>query len=281
MPAKKKKSTPAKKKVAPKKRTDLDALQGTWHITSLEVNGSAAPDMAFAGATITIRGNKFMSEGVGDPYSGIVEIDESKTPRAFDLLFDSGPQAGVRNLGIYLLDGDDWTFCIDMGGVKRPKQFATRPDSGIALETLRRGPAPRSRATQAAAHAIAGATQALTEMESEPRVGEPTEIEGEWTMVSAVFGGKPLAAESIAWCKRVTRGSVTKIFAGASVMLDASFTLDPSHTPARIDYINRSGAKKGRPQSGIYELGRRFASNQRRRSRRPAPRRLRVNERRR
>ena len=253
MPAKKTMTTTKVKKKTP---SDLETLQGTWHITSLELNGAAPPDVSFEGATVVIRGDTFTSSGMGDPYTGTVEIDASTTPAAFDLVFDSGPQAGIRNLGIYELRGDDWRFCIDMGGVNRPKTFATRPDSGLALETLRRTPASRSgRAAQTKSGTVAPTLpQASRSSASEPRTGEPTEIEGEWAMVSAVFGGKPLADDMVKWCKRVTRGEVTQIFAGPQVMLDASFMLDPSHTPRRIDYQNRSGAKKGQPQAGIYEL---------------------------
>ena len=245
---------PSKKKKTTKKPSDLETLQGAWHVTSLELNGSDAPDVSFEGATIVIRGDSFTSSGMGDPYTGTVEIDKSATPTAFDLVFNSGPQAGIRNLGIYELSGDDWRFCIDMGGVDRPKTFATRPDSGLAIETLRR--ASRSNPV---AHKKSGAVasklpSAGKSAAPEPPSGEPTEIEGEWSMVSAVFGGKPLADDMVKWCKRVTRGEITQIFAGPQVMLDASFTLDASHTPRRIDYQNRSGAKKGQSQVGIYEL---------------------------
>jgi uncharacterized protein (TIGR03067 family) len=90
-------------------------------------------------------------------------------------------------------------------------------------------------------------------MEEAPS-GTPTEIEGEWPMVSAVFDGKPLADDMVKWCKRVTRGNVTKIFAGTQPMLDAEFTLDSSKRPGHIDYVNRSGKNKGKTQAGIYEI---------------------------
>ena len=45
----------------------------------------------------------------------------------------------MRNRGIYTLDGDTWTICLATRGDARPRSFATRPDTGYALETLERG----------------------------------------------------------------------------------------------------------------------------------------------
>jgi uncharacterized protein (TIGR03067 family) len=73
-------------------------------------------------------------------------------------------------------------------------------------------------------------------------------------MVSAVIDGKPLADDMIKWCKRITTGNVTRILAGPQSMLDAEFTLDASHTPRHIDYLNRSGKNSGKRQAGIYEI---------------------------
>jgi uncharacterized protein (TIGR03067 family) len=82
--------------------------------------------------------------------------------------------------------------------------------------------------------------------------GPPSEIDGEWAMVSAVLNGAPLAPEMVKYCTRITRGGVTKIVAGGNTMLDASFTLDT--TRGYIDYVNRSGKQKGKSQAGIYAL---------------------------
>jgi uncharacterized protein (TIGR03067 family) len=236
--------------MSPKQQTDLDKLQGTWQVTALEIDGRAEVG-ALTAATITVRGSEFTTRGMGDEYSGTIEIVAGKMPKAFDLAFTSGPPQGTRNRGIYELDGDTWTICLATRGDARPKRFATRADSGLALEVLERvtgaarvssRPGKLKQAASPAAPAIASSS------------GAPTEIEGEWPMVSAVIDGKPLAADMVKWCTRITRGNVTQILAGPQSMLDAEFTLDATRTPHHIDYVNRSGKNKGKTQAGIYEL---------------------------
>src|SRR3989442_16035736 len=77
--------------------TDLDRLQGAWNITSLEVDGQSMP--APTGACIVIEGSRFQSLGMGAVYEGKVEVDGTKKPKTFDLLFTAGPEKGNRSLG--------------------------------------------------------------------------------------------------------------------------------------------------------------------------------------
>jgi uncharacterized protein (TIGR03067 family) len=234
--------------------TDLDTLQGTWHITSLETDGRAAPASVLAGSTIVVSGKTFKSGMPGAEYEGTIRVDATKSPKTFDLVFTTGPQKGTTNLGIYKLAGNTWTICLAMRGTTRPKKFATAPETGLALETLQRagttakttkaaGPAPpKTRARDDAPVAAPGPT------------GPPTEIEGDWTMTEGVFNGVPLDPSLVAFCTRVTRGDVTSVMAGPQVMVRARFTLDRKASPRAIDYMNLTGSHKGKAQSGIYEL---------------------------
>jgi len=114
---------------------DLLKLQGTWRISALEIEGSSMP----ASGSITIEGDGFTTAAMGAEYSGRIEIDASKRPKRFDLVFTSGPHDGSRSLGIYQLDGDTWRICLGLAGHARPTSFTTAPASGHALETLTRG----------------------------------------------------------------------------------------------------------------------------------------------
>ena len=58
----------------------------------------------------------------------------------------------------------------------------------------------------------------------------------------------------VKFCKRVTRGNVTAVYAGPQVFLKAKFTLDDSKDPHNLDYVNLQGASAGKSQAGIYEL---------------------------
>ncbi len=233
--------------------SDLDKLQGTWRIATLEMDGRTASAPEFDGATIAISGKTFTSIMTGSTYEGTIRVDETKSPKTFDLLFTTGPQKGTTNPGIYKLRGDAWTMCLAMRGKTRPKTFATKPRTGLVLETLERegaASASKPRATRATSSRAAKPSSAV----APATPGAPTEIEGEWKMTRGVFNGAPLAPEMVAYCTRITRGDVTRIVAGPQEMLHAKFTLDSTQAPRAIDYVNLAGSNKGKMQAGIYEV---------------------------
>ncbi|HEY9225554.1 MAG TPA: TIGR03067 domain-containing protein [Gemmatimonadaceae bacterium] len=236
--------------------TELDKLQGTWHVAAVETDGVVMPSEALPAATITVTGGQFVTIGMGDSYAGTIEIvPRKKPPKAFDLLFTEGPPTGLRHLGIYELDGDEWRICFATRGETRPTRFETAPDTGLALQTLRRGSSVTSRpATTTAANAESRSLASLVMTRPSADNASPTEIEGEWQMIGAVFDGRAMAAEYMQWVKRITRGGVTRVMAGPQTMLEATFTLDPRASPPRIDYVNLAGQHKGKAQGGIYEL---------------------------
>ena len=228
--------------------TELDKLQGTWRLTSLESDGNALSTDVLSEVAIVLRGDRFKSVGMGATYTGTIALFPRKKPKAFDVLFTSGPPEGTRNRGIYMLDGDTLTVCLATRGNARPRSFRTRPDSGLTLETLQRGRAARKQ-TRSREFVSPPLNRLAFDISD---IGAQTEIEGEWQMISAVLNGNPLADDMVRWCKRLTHGDVTQIVAGPQTMLDARFTLDP--TRGAIDYVNRSGVNKGKAQAGIYEL---------------------------
>jgi uncharacterized protein (TIGR03067 family) len=225
---------------------DLDLLQGSWTITALEVNGEQMGEEMLRGARIVVKGNRFISTGMGAIYEGQIELDASASPRQLDMKFDAGPEKGNTNLCIYELEGDTWKLCIATHGTVRPDKFASTKGCGFAVETLIRGEAAvgRKRKTQAPEKAAPANTS----------TAEATEFEGEWQMVSGIMDGKPMDQSLVKWVKRVTRGNQTTVVAGPNVMLKVEFTRDPSKTPKTIDYVNLAGSNKGKTQLGIYEL---------------------------
>jgi uncharacterized protein (TIGR03067 family) len=236
---------------------DLDALQGAWHLSVLEVDGQVMPPDAAAGSRIVITGDSFASSGMGGTYAGTVEIDPTKTPKHLDLRFTDGHAAGTRNPGIYRLDGNNLTICLATRGTTRPKTFATKPKSGLALETFQRT-ATRSASAHIAMplrRAVSAPARAAQATPLEIGPGPATDWEGEWAMVMGVFGGAAMDASMVQWCRRITRGNVTSVVAGPQVMVKARFTLDRSKRPCTVDYVNLEGAQRGKVQAGIFELG--------------------------
>jgi uncharacterized protein (TIGR03067 family) len=231
--------------------SDLDKIQGRWRVVSLETDGQTMSPAALEGARIIVNGDSFTSMAMGATYEGTVRMRAGKAPRAFDLLFTAGTEKGNRNLGIYKIDGRRWTICLATRGAVRPKTFATRSGSGIALETLVRDEGGRTAGknpSRTRQKAVKPAAPIL------PETGAPSELEGEWTMVSGVFSGSALDQDMVKWCKRITRGRVTSVVAGPQTMLKATFVLQSGGKHAAIEYRNLEGASAGKAQAGIYEL---------------------------
>jgi uncharacterized protein (TIGR03067 family) len=226
-------------------RDDLDLLQGTWSVTSLEVEGQKMTAGMLDGAQIVIKGNRFTSMGMGAVYKGTLKIDASVKPARLDMKFSAGPEKGNTNLGIYKLDEDTWKLCLAMRGDVRPSKFGSTPGSGFALETLTRAYAKKPKA----------AAKKKTAIPVEASAGAiATELEGEWQMVSAVMNGTPMEQSAVAWVKRVTVGNATAVYAGPQTMLKAQFMNDPSKSPKTLDYVHTAGSNKGKTTLGIYKV---------------------------
>lgn len=236
---------------------DLEQLQGRWNVAMVEMDGERL-DGAVAGeggAHVVLSGRRFTSIGMGATYEGSIELDETRRPRSFDLVFTDGPEAGTRNLGIYELDGDRWTICLATRGSRRPRTFATRPGTGLALQTLERdraGATPADTPKRKPRRAASGKEATPPQVVSSS--GAATAIEGEWQMLSGVFDGAPMPANMVKWATRMTRGDVTTVVAGGKVILKARFTLDDPASPRTIEYANLEGSNRGKAQSGIVEL---------------------------
>ena len=203
-------------------KPDMKALQGTWDIVSLEMDGHKFPAV---GAQIAIQRGRFTSLNMGAECSGTVAIDESATPRTFDLLFETGPEAGNRSLGIYELDGDTWKICLGLTGKPRPTRFVSAPGTGHALEILKRGRADAKRKLPAAGgHA------------------EPVaELEGGWFMVSCRQDGQPMDARFVKAAKREFRGGSTTLTVGGRAVMKSRFTADSASQTIEYPDLRQHG----------------------------------------
>jgi uncharacterized protein (TIGR03067 family) len=224
------------------KTSDLDALQGTWSVAMLELDGQPMPAIP-AGASITLKGSKFTTSGMGADYKGDMALDCNAKPKSFDLKFITGPEKGNTALGIYELSGDTWKMCLTTRGGKLPARFGTKPGTGLALQTLVRATTTRSKAN-AKSKPKSGAVGAP--------VGEPApELDGEWTIEKLVMDGVPMAAPMLAWGRRITAAGETKVMMGPQTVLHVKFAVDRAHSPHWINYAHVTG---GATQLGIYKL---------------------------
>jgi uncharacterized protein (TIGR03067 family) len=200
-------------------KSAVDALQGTWNIVSIEVEGRKYPP---AGAQIVICGERFVSLNMGAEFEGTIRLDESATPHTVDLLYDKGPHAGNASLGIYELNGEEWKLCLGLAGMKRPTEFASKPGAGHALEILRRQ---------------AGSTAETSDDAT------PTELEGKWQMTSCIQDGQPMKKNMASMVSRVFAGNRTTLYIGGKQSSASQFQLRGS----QIDLTSIG-------QAGMFEL---------------------------
>jgi uncharacterized protein (TIGR03067 family) len=225
-------------------KSKLRELQGVWHVAVVEIEGRSMPA---GGAQIVVMGDNFTSLGMGATYEGKFVLDVSTSPFAIDMSFTAGPEKGNTNRGIFELAGDTWRLCLNMTGGQRPNEFATRPNSGLALETLQRA---KARARIKATKTPQPAEPIAADFPSEP----VPELEGEWAMVSCAYDGEQLEPSFVSSCRRIAKGNETATFMGKQLLMKARFRVDRSKQPNTIDYLLTAGPAAGQTQLGIFDL---------------------------
>jgi len=202
----------------------LKQLKGVWAVTSLEMDGEEVQPASLVGAAVEVAGRKFISQGMGAVYQGMLAVHPEADPAQFELVFTKGPEEGNTAYGIYSLEGDTWRICLTTRGSDRPTEFATKPGTGHALETLKRG-RPVAKAVPL-------------------EIPEGAEV---WKMVAASVRGQALDPRLVPTGRRVIAGSEVSVRFGQQEFTRATFRVDGSH----VDYVLLVGPNKGKEQLGI------------------------------
>jgi len=126
-----------------RRRHELDLLQGTWYRISSEINGHKSfvainePIPANSpGLMVVFKGDGWYGAGRDGKTlvkNHVIKLDPSRRPKAIDLYYldpNGNPRDPATIPGIYKLEGDILTLCLNIGGgpEDRPKEFATRVD---------------------------------------------------------------------------------------------------------------------------------------------------------
>jgi uncharacterized protein (TIGR03067 family) len=112
--------------------TDLDRLQGTWVLVSMETEGhDVAPD-EFKNLTASYEENRVvLRDGDRVRRRGLVTLDPGRKPKAINTWDQDGPYEDQTVPGIYELEGDTLKLCFARPGQERPKEFTSK--SGTAF----------------------------------------------------------------------------------------------------------------------------------------------------
>jgi RNA polymerase sigma-70 factor (ECF subfamily) len=107
---------------------------GTWAVQSCEVGGQKVPEEKFKKTRFTFAPKGKWTRKGDREEEGTYKLDHSKKPKAITITTD---QRGTE-LGIYKLDGDTLTICIEASGNKRPTEFATKEGTRVNLIVFKR-----------------------------------------------------------------------------------------------------------------------------------------------
>src|SRR4051812_11803493 len=108
-------------------------------MAGLEVNGEEVPAKRLKGATLTIRGDKYVVKAKGTTHETTFKLDPTKKPKAIDMWFPDGPELPKLGKGVYELDGDTLKVCRHQApGEDRPTQIGSWPGTNLFVVTWKR-----------------------------------------------------------------------------------------------------------------------------------------------
>ncbi|MBI4902749.1 MAG: TIGR03067 domain-containing protein [Acidobacteria bacterium] len=234
----------------------LRRMEGTWAFQSLEIDGQQMPGSMLSSSFLLLDGDRFRMESPEATYEGIFNIDVEADPFRIDIDFHEGPEAGNRCEGIFLLDGDQLTFCLGLVGSTRPERFATSPGSGHALEVLLRADSSRP-------PGVDGGTKPVELPKRPPEVADADsfltsltstmeKLQGEWLPVELITSGKPLQESYLPYGLRTQSGVETKVVFGGQTMVHAKVRFEEGASPVEVDYLNLAGKDKGAISLGLF-----------------------------
>lgn len=112
-------------------RSELKKMEGAWTIESIERDGAVMDATKLRKRSVVIQGDRYVvKEGNQVIEAGTYRVDPRQSPKAIDILPNSGPYAGKVLLGIYQLSDDERAICYAPPGMPRPRVFKTNPNSG-------------------------------------------------------------------------------------------------------------------------------------------------------
>jgi uncharacterized protein (TIGR03067 family) len=112
-------------------KKDLAALQGTWTLVAMEVEGKAVEADKLRGTTLTIKDNKYTLVSRQQQHEVEITLDAAAKPKAIDMKFLDGPNKDRVGKGVYTIEGNTLKICRHLDPQDpRPEGFATKDKIG-------------------------------------------------------------------------------------------------------------------------------------------------------
>ncbi len=121
-------------------KKELDLLQGDWKVESaLESGGKNGSEDDIKALLVTFKGDNMKITNKGELVEeNRIKIDAAKSPKTIDFIHLDGAEKGKTELGIYKLESERLTLCVNDAGKERPTAFALKEGTKISLFVLKR-----------------------------------------------------------------------------------------------------------------------------------------------
>jgi uncharacterized protein (TIGR03067 family) len=127
------------------RKRELDRIQGGWVITGGESEGRPLPGAMFKDLVLVVEGERVvvLDRGERRPEDDMtIRLDPTKSPKQIDIsttIYRGTADERVLTFpGIYSLERDTLTVCLDDRMRQRPKGFSTKGAPGCSLQTWKR-----------------------------------------------------------------------------------------------------------------------------------------------